>query len=667
MYQAHFGLHRHLFEDGIAQDADVYLGAAERAAAADLTVALTLRDSIAVITGPAGIGKTTIAAHALRAMTTRLALGLIGDAPLTPHELLEMLLTEFGFSPYRNSRVERLQMWRQFLNEMRVTETRVCVLVENADEIPTEVLAALGSLTAADANGCSGANVVLTARAPVAELLASPVLAGLRQRTRLKCRMAPLESAALKEYLAHRATAAGGELTRLFSDEAIEALERYSGGIIRVLDNLCETALAVAASGREPRVEAGLVARVAVDMFGITLAPVPSSQPHAPAPSVHAQALAPSSKPRPAAAPRKDPPAPAARPTAEPGGLALGLRPVSRIDAPARATPPTSIVGRTAAATQPAAQSTTAAPETASATPIRPGPVTPPRPPANASSSRAPTSASGTQTQVFQSRGRGPEPRVLGSGLHAPTPRPEPRAPTPEAGPRAPMPDAGPRAPTPEAGPRAPMPEPEPRAPMPEPEPRAPMPEAGPRAPALPSEPRARARAPEPRPPAQAPLPPPSTAAFATLPPASTAASGDSADTAPEIPVLSFEAGAEESSDPFVVEFDMSPAEMDEVLDIDMPDVPTLIDSIEPAERVPADPSMQIALDEETQHKLANLEALAHAKALEDISNSMAETLFGDAELEQLAATLAVATGARGRNIEEDDEPLNPTKARSGS
>ena len=81
MYQDHFGLQRHLFEEGIAQGVDVFLGAAQKLAVTNLGVALTLRDSVAVLTGPSGVGTTTLAAHTLRSLTTRLALGWVGTAP----------------------------------------------------------------------------------------------------------------------------------------------------------------------------------------------------------------------------------------------------------------------------------------------------------------------------------------------------------------------------------------------------------------------------------------------------------------------------------------------------------------------------------------------------------------------------------------------------------
>jgi hypothetical protein len=75
-----------------------------------------------------------------------------------------------------------------------------------------------------------------------------------------------------------------------------------------------------------------------------------------------------------------------------------------------------------------------------------------------------------------------------------------------------------------------------------------------------------------------------------------------------------------------------------------------------------SEPQQADAVSEAEQQKHDALEAFAHAQALEDISNSMAETLFGDADLAHLSATLAVATGESesvdddGLSLELDDE-----------
>jgi len=270
MYQDHFGLQSGLFVDGIAQDTAVFLGSRQMLISAKLKIALTTRDAIAVLAGHAGVGKTTLSCHALRAATTRLALGWLGSPPLTADELLEQLLSEFSLDPHESSRVERLQTWRQFLNEMEVTDTRVCIVAENVQDFEIEVLQALQLLTAADPNGCPGANVVMTCRGSLSDVLALPALESLKQRIRLSCSLEPLTVEETGAYLRHKVALAGGDFNSLIAAGTIAPLQQYSGGVIRVINNLCESALTVAATRGDQQLTAQLVTRVAVGLFGMT-------------------------------------------------------------------------------------------------------------------------------------------------------------------------------------------------------------------------------------------------------------------------------------------------------------------------------------------------------------------------------------------------------------
>ncbi len=156
---------------------------------------------------------------------------------------------------------------------------------------------------------------ILLGQPELNDRLKLPALASLNQRVRLRQLLPPFSAEELEAYLKHRVTLAGGSFDRVFTRDAIGALLQYSGGLPRVVNNLCETALTLAATGAEQRVTQQLVMRVAIGLYGIdsaaTAAPVAIAQPgtstpSAAAPTVTASAAAVAT--RPAAAP----PAPAA-------------------------------------------------------------------------------------------------------------------------------------------------------------------------------------------------------------------------------------------------------------------------------------------------------------------------------------------------------------------
>lgn len=270
MYRRHFGFSRPLFADGVAQDDFVFRNEAAERTARDLIAALSRSDAVVILSGASGTGKTTLAADALKSFDTRLAFTCISQAPLTAEELLEQLLTDFGFEPAGRSRVERLQLWRQFLSEMTATGSRVCVLVESADIVPEEVLQALHALTAADASLSRGANVVLTTPERPENLLSTPAMRPFNQRVCLRRRLAPLTEDEVLAFLQFRIRQAGARPEQILGPDVSGLLHEYSGGIIRVIDNLLESVLREAAAAAERSLTAMRVIEVAEQRFGLT-------------------------------------------------------------------------------------------------------------------------------------------------------------------------------------------------------------------------------------------------------------------------------------------------------------------------------------------------------------------------------------------------------------
>ena len=295
MYHAHFGLERGLFGEGIAADAAVFRSAKRDRLIAHFKLALTSPSSAIVLHGSAGVGKTTLTSTALRAISTRLALAWLPGMATNSAELLELLLVELGVSTLRTTRLERLQLWRQFQGEMRATDSRLIVVVERTEDLPPDVLHALDQLTAPDAVGNPGANLVLLGHGSIHEHLAAPVLDSLQQRIRLRAELEPFTEAELQEYLRQQVAAAGGQYDRLFAAGAVAALHRYSHGVARLANTLCESALDIAAIQQQKQLTGELVAKTAVTLLGLA-EPTPVALPAAasqPAPALQAAPAAP--------------------------------------------------------------------------------------------------------------------------------------------------------------------------------------------------------------------------------------------------------------------------------------------------------------------------------------------------------------------------------------
>jgi len=636
MYEAHFGLQGRPFDTGIAHEVDVFRGTRQTTIIDKAKLALAASDSVVTFCGPPGIGKTTLALAAVRSISTRLALARLSSLPTNANEMLELLLVDLGLNAHRASRIERLQMWRQYLEEMSATDTRVFIIAERTEEFTPEVLRALDALTGTDASGSTGANVVLLGHLGLDGFLGTPSLESLRQRVRLRQRLEPFSSAELTEYLRHRVTQAGGNFDRLFAPGAAAAVYRVTGGVARVANTLCEAALTAAAAAKMPALTPELFAQVAVDMLGVeevavqvapALAPIPASAPAVPVAKTNTVTIAsvaiditPMKTAAVVAAPKTA--------TAAPRAVDLAVAPTPVPTPP----PPAPVI---AAAPISAAAAPAPAALTPSAPPPAPMPAEPVAPIAQAVTPtaplRAPIAATPAPAPIAVAPAQPPaavRPASLATPAPAPTPTPvatptQSAVASKAAAPRAPLPDFDATATdipdisaldfpvltdaVEEFAPRA-------RAtPPPAPVPLAPVAKtiATPSAAAA-----ARAPiAPAPRP--AAPPPPPSAAATAS------------------------------TQTPFRRLLEPKTA---------LPSAPP-----PPAPEPEPEPVAEAEEAPDQLRQTQTMRAISMAKSIDDVSDSMAETLFGESDLDFLSATLASSAGESDESQAFAPESSAPT------
>jgi type II secretory pathway predicted ATPase ExeA len=588
MYHAHFGLKKGLFGDGIATESTVFRSPKHDQIIANFKLALGSPSSAIVLRGPAGVGKTTLTSAALRASSTRLALAWLNGTPTNSAELLELVLVELGIATVRTTRIERLQLWRQFHAETRATESRLFIVVERTEDLAPEVLHALDALTAPDAAGNLGANVVLLGHATIDEHLAAPVLESFRQRIRLRAELTPFTEGELQDYLRHQVACAGGHFDHVFAPGTVAALYRHSRGVARLANTLCETALDIAANQKQKLLTPELVIDTAVSVLGLADA--------APA----ARVITPAAQPEPVAAKAAPAPLPAAATVSTPAPVPAPPPPPQSIAppvVPAPATPDPVIAVATPAPPPTAPVIVAAATPAAAATPTPTVVASPPAVPSVVAATVAvPASAPAPSPAVsapqptrveFEYDGGATDITdvamadfpVLTDAVEMPVAPVFKRTIAPAPLPQAALPQApSPVAPVAVTPPTPPMPAP--RAPA--------QPTAAPPPVSRPTTPSRVETAYAAKAPVQPKAAPAAASAAAAPPPTSAPAKVPVPAAAPRTPPL----------DP----------DSDDVL-------------------------------RQTQ----TMRAISVAKSIDDISSSMAETLFGDAELDLMTAALASA------------------------
>lgn len=202
-----------------------------------------LADGFVVITGEIGSGKTTLIESFLAELPETVVLAQINQTQLTPVEFLQALLVEFGFTPFRKKKIELLAMLKDFMVEQYAAGKTLLLVIDEAQNLSRRVLEELRLLSGIESQKEKLLRIILAGQPELARKLDSPKLEQLSQRVRLRFHLGALSKRETKEYISHRLEVAGADGRQIIDDGAHDVIFRYSGGVPRLINVLCDTAM----------------------------------------------------------------------------------------------------------------------------------------------------------------------------------------------------------------------------------------------------------------------------------------------------------------------------------------------------------------------------------------------------------------------------------------
>ena len=183
MYENHFGLKKRPFRAS-ASGTDVFVGPQAAKTMSGIKKALSADDAVVTVSGPVGIGKTTLVNRALEGLPGGSSVLHIGRMHLGHEDLLEVLLDELSVRKLPVGTIQRFNAFRTRLKELAAEGQQDVITVEEGVRLGVDALAELEALTAADAGDSDGTRLVLMGDERLEEVMQSAPLARLKQRTR---------------------------------------------------------------------------------------------------------------------------------------------------------------------------------------------------------------------------------------------------------------------------------------------------------------------------------------------------------------------------------------------------------------------------------------------------------------------------------------------------
>jgi len=265
MYKEFFGLRANPFNVN-PDPRYLYLTRHTEEALACLTYGIQSRKGFVLLTGEVGTGKTTLINKLMEWLRLQqVATAFIFNSRLDVPQFLDFMMADFAIpcdSKSKSQILQRLYNW--LLDRYRAGETAVLV-VDEAQNLSDEVLEEIRMLTNLETFTEKLLQIVLVGQPELEQRLKQPQLRQLRQRLTLRAKTHPFNLEETKAYVTQRLRIAGSNGDPIFDPEAMMALYRYSSGVPRVINLLCEHCLVSAFVDQKKTVAADIVDSVAKD------------------------------------------------------------------------------------------------------------------------------------------------------------------------------------------------------------------------------------------------------------------------------------------------------------------------------------------------------------------------------------------------------------------
>jgi type II secretory pathway predicted ATPase ExeA len=269
MYKKFYGLTRNPF--GVSPDPYFFYPTPRHTEAlANLAYGVLRRRGFVVVTGEVGTGKTLLVRCLLEALTrNKIAFAYVYNPVVSVSEFLSHVIADLGLLPLTGrTKTEALTRLNNYLLERSRQDLTTALVVDEAQLLSWELLEEIRLLTNLETTKHKLLQIVLVGQPEFEEKLDSQQLRQLKQRIGLRCSLKPLEIKELQGYIHQRLELSGANshAASIFPDETIALIQKFSRGIPRLVNTLCENSLLLGFGHNQHQITPEIVQEVAGDL-----------------------------------------------------------------------------------------------------------------------------------------------------------------------------------------------------------------------------------------------------------------------------------------------------------------------------------------------------------------------------------------------------------------
>ncbi len=265
MYRDFYGLVRAPFEM-TPDPAFLVLSPAHREGLAMLHYALEARKGFVALTGEVGTGKTTLVHALLSQLKSTMPSAFIFNPRLEPLDFLRMLFDEFHIEHDCRTKAEYLMTLNHFLIDSLRRDQVALLIIDEAQNLSAEMLEEVRLLSNLETPTSKLLQILLVGQPELNDMLDRPELRQLRQRIVLRHHLLPFGAEDLDRYVDERLRLAGYSGRGIFKRSARKELFAVTGGVPRLINVVCDSALLLGYSRQLQVIGDDIVREVAIEL-----------------------------------------------------------------------------------------------------------------------------------------------------------------------------------------------------------------------------------------------------------------------------------------------------------------------------------------------------------------------------------------------------------------
>ena len=265
MFLQYYGLREQPF--GVTPDPRfLYFSATHREALASLFYGIESGCGFLSLIAPPGMGKTTLLFHLLDKLRGSAQTVFLFQTQCGSREFFRYLLTDLGVDATEQNMARMHESLNAVLLRNAHIGRRVVVVIDEAQNLDDSVLETVRLLSDFETPDAKLMQIILSGQPQLADKLSNPALTQLRQRISIVSRLHPFTRVETMVHIEFRLCTAGYSGPPLFTYEATELIAAHSGGIPRIINNICFNAMTLGFAKRQKQIDATIVSEVLADL-----------------------------------------------------------------------------------------------------------------------------------------------------------------------------------------------------------------------------------------------------------------------------------------------------------------------------------------------------------------------------------------------------------------